>query len=343
MSLMLPTVPAAPLLLGLLAQGGASRADGWELHNTVDAIVEGQIITRQQVLESIYEPDSEYKISSLEDLARAQQREIDLAVQHSLRVQAGEAMGGGSDDRLDDHIRRVVAQQKREMGLFEYQDYLSERELDPESNHLQLRSDLHASLWEQSVTGVGASASGRKTRDLFLRPGQLRILYEEGMDQLRDPPPGVRFQMLVVQSSAAGGLENARAVCEEQRQLIEDGKPFELAVEEYGAELRESGGDTGWVDLTRIGLPRVLDYLKGAEIGDLSAVLDAVDPRTGAVIGAQVLMLLERDPGGEPADFADPRIQRHLRRVHDERIRDRLLRRAEWKLTRQAYIWRRGR
>lgn len=321
-----------------IASGSAqSSSDGWILHNTIDAIVDEAVVTRLEVINTVRDPASPYTISTQEEFNQATAVEFDNATRKALRWQAGEQLGLRPED-IDRVVEQRIWDSKEGKSLSEFGDSLARRGLDPAENRQEIRTSLYAQVWEGSVLGYGVSGLGRPSVDRYIRPGLLHILYDESREQLADPPARFRFLALVVSARAAGGLENARMVCEQQLQEIIAGKEFELAVEEVGSELRSTKGDTGWFPLWDLD-PAYHDFARNSPLGALSDPLPVRD-RDGEIAAYQVLELIGREEAGEAPPFTDPRVQLTLRDRFGRQLDGYLLTKAERDLLRRAYVWR---
>jgi len=270
---------------------------------------------------------------------RAQDRELlnravhEVAVQE-LEVQAGEELK--LDPRQVDLIVESQFQdQLREDGTSAFVDRLREAELDAFAKKDADREELMSVLYRRKVLGLPV-ADQRPTVDRYVRPGQLRATYLAKRHELA--PTRVRYEVLLVSARAVGGPEQALAFCEEARERIEAGQPFAELVEEYGADLRDTGGVTPWLPLQ--GLPdQRLAALGEGPLGVLSSpmpIFGESGPDPG--VGYQIARLLERDEP-EPPGFDDPQVQRQLR-VFVTNIQDqRRLTLAQEGLASSSYVW----
>jgi hypothetical protein len=143
---------------------------------------------------------------------------------------------------------------------------------------------------------------------------------------------------LIVSSAAAGGEEAARATCEDVRRRVLEGEDFGLLVEEHGVELRETLGLTPFRPAQAFRDRNIAAFSETAAVGELSAVLPLMDPRTGEPaprLGFQLAELHDR----KQADFADPDVQRLLREALTRNRGAAAIGRARERLWRESYLW----
>ena len=173
----------------------------------------------------------------------------------------------------------------------------------------------------------------------FLRPGELRFLYTDKLDELA--PTLVQLQILVVSTRAAGNAEQARQTCEDARERVLEGEEMGALVDEFGASLRDTHGLLQYAPAAMIPDPGLRAFAQRAEIGELSTVEPLVDPRTGQrdpELGFQLVRLADRRES-PPLLFDDQRVQHTLRQVSNDSQRERILERERARLRRESYSW----
>jgi len=94
---------------------------------------------------------------------------------------------------------------------------------------------------EKSVTGESPVPGSRVSRDRFVRPGIMRLYYENGvrhpdnLEQLGGKQQEVVLQYLFIDEQAQGGEEKAKSLLKTLRQRIVDGEDMGDICEKFSA------------------------------------------------------------------------------------------------------------
>ncbi|MAB79589.1 MAG: hypothetical protein CMJ89_09590 [Planctomycetes bacterium] len=253
----------------------------------------------------------------------------------ALETQAGEDLGLDAQ-AIRFQLEFQEAEERAKIGATAYADRLVEQGTTALDNFADRQSEYLRILWRRSRLGLQV-ADRRPATDRYIRPGELHYSFRVNREFLA--PPQVRFQILAIPSSAAGGSELAKASCEEARQKVLEGIDMGALVEEFGAALRETRGVSPLLVLSQISDP-VLRQLADEEPGSLSAVIPLADPRGNPdpEAGYQFAMLFEKVVP-PPPNYEDAEIQHRLRNAQTNRRDLRILNRAKQQMVMGAYSW----
>lgn len=254
-----------------------------------------------------------------------------------LEEQAGADLG--LDSAQIERISRANLDAERDKsGLEAYLAELRSQGKDALAEEKEQRLELQRYLWELDALGKPFAAK-RATRDLEIRPGELRAIYEENKERLA--PVTVQLRLLIVSSEAPGGPEAARASCEEARRLVEGGEDLALLVEERGAVLRDTRGLLDFAPPRGLRDPALAAFAEKAEIGALSAVTPYINPETGRPdpeLGYQLAELHDRRVPPIP-EFSSTEVQLLLREQFTLQRRKLILERERERLRQEAAPW----
>jgi hypothetical protein len=254
-----------------------------------------------------------------------------------LEEQAGEDLG--IDQAQIDRISKATLQDERaKAGIQNYLAELRAHGKDALAGESDSARDIRRAIWEYAALGR-AFISKRATRDLDVRPGELRAIYAENKAQLEQGT--VQLRVLIVSTESAGSPEAARASCEEARTLVvEQGQDFALLVEERGVGLRDTRGLTEFIPPSRM-YPALEDFATTAKIGDLSEVMPYFNRETNKPapeIGYQLVELHDRRSLPIPA-FDSVEDQLTLRDQFTRQRMNLILERARDRLRRESDYW----
>lgn len=256
---------------------------------------------------------------------------------YRLEEQAGADLGLDSD-QIERLSRANLNAERDKEGLEAYLAGLRSQGKDALAEESERRREILRYMWEQDALGR-AFAANRATRDLEIRPGELRAIYEENKERLA--PVTVQLRLLIVSSEAMGSPEAARASCEEARALTLAGEDLALLVEERGAVLRDTRGLLEFAPPRGLRDPGLAAFAEKAEIGELSEVLPYINPETGKPdpeIGYQLAELHDRRVPPIP-EFSSTEVQRGLREQFTAQRRKLVLERGREQLRQEAVPW----
>jgi len=270
--------------------------------------------------------------------AEARQFRRALIELSTARLEAQEGADLGLDpDQIKKISRNALQAEREKAGLDQYLAQLHSEGKDPMREEADRKEEILQAMWEYKTVG-NAFAGRRATRDLQVRPGELRAVYAEYKNDLA--PTTVQLRVLMVPSHAAGSPDAARESCEDARTRVLAGEDFALLVEERGVE-SDSRGLYPFRRPVDFRDPRVRAFAQDAEIGDLSEVTAILSPKTGEpdpAIGYQLIQLHDRNVPPEP-EFGMPEIQRQLRSTIAQHRREQVLGRERDRLHRESYSW----
>ncbi len=255
------------------------------------------------------------------------------------RLEAQKGADLGLDPTQIARISRLNLQTEREKaGLQNYLTQLRAEGKDAQAEDADRQQEILGAMWQYKALGNGF-AGRRATRDVTIRPGELRAIFEENKKNLA--PVTVQLRWLIVASESAGSPDAARASCEDARLKVLEGEDLALLVEERGNSLRDSRGLLPFRPPEAFPDPAVVKFGQEAEIGGLSEVTAVMNPKTNKPdpsLGYQLIQLHDRNTPPEP-EFDSPDVQRTLRGYFQRQRRDQILGRAREELQREAYSW----
>ena len=260
-----------------------------------------------------------------------------------LRQSLGQ-QGGAEMELPREQLDAVLAQRLEEardpVGALGHGAALRSRGLDPLAELEATRLDAFRVAWENEALGRQGLGVERPRIDRFVRPGQLRAIFEQTREI--DASPEVRLQVLDVSGQATGSLEAARELVESIRAELDAGAEFEELFDLYAVRFRETLGMQPPVRAIQLEDDELREFATTAERGDLSGVLPYRLPgsQSGEPAGYRLVRLVSREAGeGELPDFEDPAFQRRLRDTWlEEEDRRRLAEASADRLAR-SHVW----
>jgi len=335
------------LAIGLLmtAQGpGAPPQDesGWVLLDAVAAQAGDGVVTmrglEQQVRERLDELVKQGRITNAEEFKQAyillsQKFLMDL-VTEELEAQGGQDMGLDPTE-IEQMISLQIRDERKRIGTANYIDKLTKDGTDPLADLDTRTKDLYRLLWARSKLGMAGAAGARPTRDRFMRPGELKLIYRSNRDRLI--PSRVRLQRIYMPIAAAGSLEGARRTLADARDRTRAGEDFGDMVDLYSSEGRGTRGISEWLPLPQLrGMPWQ-PWANAAQVDDFSPIYELP---TGGNPEVLILFRMHAREDPPPPEFGGDSVQKNLREVLSDG-RDRgIMEREQDLLRRQAYTWR---
>ena len=351
-------IPIQALLLALPLLGNApAQALGpqtpagdtpWNLFDRVEVIVNEEIVT-------VSEFDRDFREfarnTGVTPTTAEESRQVSLLVAQR-KVDGLLTEQGGHDLGFDEaQVRRMVANWEDSLieeagGVGQRSEALLEAGSAAHLEREELTGDIYRISWERAITGRDAGPLGRPTKDRYVRPGQLRRLYDQAasmpgaLEQVGAASGSYRLQLLILDVAQIGTIDDALALAEEIQRRIADHESFDALIEEYSVSKGENSllrplsfGDLArftqeegaWGELARWAIE--------SETGSISDNIYLADRGNESI---QIAKLLERP---EASPFLDANTQAALRK-HVLDIRDGYHRgRALDTLKRAAYIW----
>jgi len=343
-ALLAPSLPAAQAP-GSLTPGPVRQ---WNLFDRVEVIVNEEIVTVSE-FDRVFREF--VRANGLTATTPRETQEVSILVAQR-KVDGLLMEQGGRDLGFDEaQVRRMVSNWEDSLideagGVGQRSEALLDAGSAAHLERAQLTDDIYRISWERAITGRDAGPLGRPTKDRYVRPGQLRHLYDQaaampgGLDELGATAGSYRLQLLVLDVEALGGMDKTLAQAEEIQRRLAEGEPFDKLVEEYSVakgpssfprpmnstELSTiSSREDAWGELARWALE--------AETGSQSETI-YIDDRGNESI--QIGHLIER-PGAQAFRTvgAQAAMRAHTLEVRDNYHRGRSLE----ALKRAAYIW----
>jgi hypothetical protein len=330
-----------PLVLAILVapaapspQGSDTADGGWILLDTVDTVINDDIVTGtelarigQQLIQSRRIP-----ITTQEELADFRNQVRAQVVSRTLRSQAGATLGAPVeelDQVLEDHFKDV---RERE-GLVRYVEDLESRGITADRVHDEARDDYYAENWTNRTIGRDDAEGQRPRRDRFVRPGEMRHRYRQSKELYGNPATAhmTRFSM---KARPGMTVDEAAETCESLRRRAADGEALEALAREYG----NAASAPLEAPIDQIIDADLRQFAQSAAPGKVSKALVLNDPETPADTQFDFFKLVRRSDAEPPLPFVDGRVQEDLSR-RTLSIRDQWhLRKSQLELIEAAYI-----
>ncbi len=335
-------------LLGLLsAQDPAANAappapdDGWREVDRVVMVVNQDVFTLLELQRDLRTAARNRKLTTETELRAAERQILGERVRERLAVQAGSNLGLDErimDVRVEESLERM---RERENGVLGLARFLESRDVSGQEVRQRLRDDLYAQIWRDGETGEGLGPLGRRTRDNWVRPGQLRTLYQQALERPQEleaiggSVARLKFQQIVIDPAQAGGAEVARDLATALGKRIEAGEDMTALVRTHGLNRDGDGISEVEQDRLRDLFPEIHAFASRARAGEV-AVLSETGGRGKPLI--RVVRLLERTPARTP-DLAERSVQETLRKRAVERMQAARLEAAYAELMRASFVW----
>ena len=146
-------------------------AAGWSFLNGIDVVVNDRVLTHLEVIASLRDVTSEEEL--LEQLGKIRVDRIHMF----LEDQAGRDMG--LDPQQVEAILRYTEEDRIERlgGIQAASEQFRSRETDVVYMREFLEEDFYATTWRRWQSGTGIGPRGRISRDNYVRPGVLQMIY----------------------------------------------------------------------------------------------------------------------------------------------------------------------
>lgn len=340
-------VPApAPSAASSPAAEHDGDAAGWTTLDRVVIVVNDDIVTRGQL-------SGRYALALRNGLERPKtQAEQDAfvseiahdAIVTRLKAQAGEALGfdPAQVERIQKNdLERAI---KARGGVVNFSEFLSSRGITAEDFRLMRRDFIFTELWEDAITGSGASVSSRPSSDRYVRPGLIRFEYENAkldpalLAEIGGRAETVHFRWLLLIANDESQLPVKLNLAQQLRAQIVDGADMEGVVENYSrVRGKDSDITTELATALRV-VPQAAAFFRTARPGDVS---DPMPYRSGEARGYALYRLEDRKPSEvPPLDSLEvqQKLARRLQTDFDQQRIEAALQRA-WK---NSYVWQMG-
>ncbi len=313
-------------------------------HDHVAVIVNDDIIRLREIVRELGREARRQPLTTERERAFLLNKVTSQFVENLLRRQAGQDLG--LDPKLiqlqiDGHSERFI---ESVGSVYDASEVLKEADLDSAEARYLWENQLYNTIWKESVTGQGPSASGRVTTSRYIRPGEIFARYREYVEPLPWAPRpnpeeigGVDEQAILLEINIDGrdsGPENALAKCRDAYAQALEGVSFEEIQTIFGGA-EPKPRSFGLSELAPI-FPDVMQWLRSAKPGEISPILPY--SHDGRITGYHFVQLVERRNPIFPA-FEDSRTQSLIRKQL-LRERDTLkIQTALQELFERAYIW----
>jgi len=332
-----PQGPPAPI-----SSGVPTSSDGWSFLNGIDIVVNDRVLTHLEVIASLQEVTTEEEL-------REQLGQIRLERIHKfLEDQAGRDMGI-DPDQVDVFLRRSEELRiERLGGIRAASEQFRSRETDLTYLREFIEEDFYATTWRRWQNGIDIGPRGRVSRDRFVRPGVLKMLYRAAPDRYRKPPEVQLRQLILLfgEDASFERIEETEHLIVDLRDRILAGEDMRALVEAYSITKPGTGGMTGLLDEEQLAefYPEVGAFLAEhpdftepveGEVGPLSDVLPYVDAQ-GTHVGFMLVRLEKRVPA---LGFQSADVQARIRGDRLGDLEDVRMDLGHNRLIRQAYVW----
>lgn len=327
--------------VGPPAPDAGAEAPAAELFDSVQLLVNSDCITHSDLLRELWQSGrSREDGADLQQLFRESVAEL---TRQLLLQQAGKDLGF-DPTLISSWVRREKANRRQRLGsATALAELLDARRMDSGMLTEDIEGAVYRYLFERAVTGEGEGPGGRAYVDRFVRPGRMGLEFRRQGSRL-DLPPVVHLQEIIVAPGVGEDLGSARQRAFLVRSRALRGEDFAALNREFGEATKRVGNDlVHETDLEPIEEPRlasrpeVLDFVRGAQPGDISEPLPAT-VAGGQIGGWRLLRLVERVEGVAQR-FEDREFQESLRERMVAARKEYEIERALRRLMSAAYVW----
>lgn len=346
-------MPILPFLLAAsLLQDAQPNASGaaqgpsapWRVVDAAILIVNEDIITVGALSRQVARRANETNARDDATLARIWQEVASTAVSARLRVQAGRNMG--FDEAQVDRYARDDFQNwtERQGGVVGLTRFLDKENLTVDEFKEFRRDLIYQELWENSVTGEGASVAARPSRDRFVRPGKLRFEYERAKasptraESIGGRTEQVDFERVLVpyDPTEPGAAARAKDTIESLRARLIAGENMERVLDALGIDPKalSRSGPTDTVRARKL-ITEADEFLASARPGDVSEPI-AIERKTSR---GWILLRIDARQDAEIPALADIVVQRKIADASRKEIDEFRKELARRQVEARSYIW----
>lgn len=333
--------PAAPAKEGAPAVQGPEN--GWTDIDGVLLVINDDILTRGRLRQTFLQRAQEANAHTEEDQRRIWNDLYNATIRERVEIQAGEAMG--FDKAQIDRFARDDFEHftKRRGGVVGLAKELEKEGLTAEELKEMRRNSIYSELWEDSVTGRGASTAARASRDRYVRPGLIQFEYGLTLEipallsTIGGNEGELRVQQLVLDATAFETIERAHDLAVQLRRRIVDGEDMGAVVRQYSVAGKNDGVIVGVSPSSFVRVyPGASDFIATAKNGDTS---DPILVESGKNRGYLILRVLDRK-GAEVPSLESPAVQARLVERLQKKVDDYRIELALHRALASSYIWR---
>lgn len=338
--------PAPVMAPQAAPSASATNDDGWESLDRVVIVVNDDIVTRGQL-------SGRYTFALRSGIEKpktqAEQDAFVGEIAHDtivtrLKAQSGEALG--FDPAQVERIQRSDLERaiKARGGVVNFSEFLTSRGVTAEDYRLLRRDFIFTELWEDAITGSGASVSARPSSDRYVRPGLIRFEYENArfdpalLAEIGGRAETVRFRQLVILETPALSLAMAQEQAQSLRSQIVDGVDMEGLIESFSRARGKDSEVTADVAAAMRVVPQAASFFATAKPGEVS---DVVAFRRKDQRGYALYRVEERKPGEVPS-LDDLEVQQKLARRLQTGFDQQRIEAALQRAYSNSYVWQMG-
>jgi peptidyl-prolyl cis-trans isomerase SurA len=331
-----PAPVQAPDVVGPRVDAAPARP--WRQVDRVVMVVNNDIITESELMRRMVTLMKGRRLTP-EEQRQAEMQILGDKVRERLRVQAGSNLGVDEkllDARVRENIERLRERQNGVVGLAQF---LESKDVSGPELKKRLRDELYDQIYREGVTGEGPGPLGRVTTDRYVRPGQLRFMFDQArpddLKALGGSPSTVRFHQMVLDVGTAGGKEAAREVARAVIARLEAGEEWtDVARSTSSARETEDPPEVEEARLREL-YPEIAEFVTSATPGQIST------PIEGGTESKPVLRIVrfEGRTEGRTVEFSDFAVQEQLRKSSTEMLEQYRLETSYKELLRSSYVW----
>lgn len=309
---------------------------GWQTFNSCALIVNEEPVTLMDLQRGVQRRAALQKRGGRDREVMFSEEIVDRA-RILLEMQGGKDLGF-NPEQVDRFVRQKLKEDQEQAGsITQFAAELKQEGLNSFERKEEYYARVHRLLWEESVTGRGASPGGRVSQDSYVRPGFALFVQREAARR-QDQSRSVKATQIVLRADGPGGAERTRQRLEDLRRRIENGEDMGELSEQVGGCVPGTKGLTDFLSLQGLSAanPAVGAFLDKAEPGELSPSLEfMVDGKPAGYI----LVRPEEYKVAKIPPFDDPAGQRNWIKGQAQREADLRVQMGLGKLLEAAYVW----
>ena len=255
--------------------GAGEGGDSFMLVNTVLAEVNGEVITREDILGPLRPQMDQWRKEYSPEAFRSRCRQvIDLRLREEISrrlvVQEAEAeLSDQEKEQIDLTLGRMVKTLTAEAGsTLALEEKLRERGSSLEEQRKQQRSQLLVQAYLRKKIGP----------DIHVTHSELMNRYREVREERYVKPTRVRLGLITLKKSQAAGEAEARALAQAVRERAAAGEDFARLARRYSqGPMAENGGDWGYIAAGSFRVQTVDEAAFALPQGGVGPVVEADD------------------------------------------------------------------
>lgn len=224
-----------------------SEIGEWKELDRVVIVVNEDALARGSMQRAFARLTSDRNLRTPEDRERAWGEFVTNMIRAKVMKQSGEALGF-APETIDRFARDDFDRTRRRYGTAASLSQALEKDgLTAEQLKQMRRDTIYSELWEDAITGRGASVAARPSRDRYVRPGLLRFEYQNAIDDpIQLPAMGgeedeLALQRLLVEVKGFDSAARAKEFAGEMKKRIAAGEDMSALVQKYSALKNDDG------------------------------------------------------------------------------------------------------